>query len=206
MSSASSSCASARRSAAICWFKLFSSTAMSGHTAARSVSFGTTVSACSSRTTSVSAARPASAMRRSPRLSWREEGSKRNSPNSKAIGPGIASLQGILATTRHRMRQHLGPYRILHTLGEGGMGIVYAAEDSRLGRAVALKTVRREIANDETRERLRREARAAAAISHPNVCQLYEIGEHDGELFIAMELLEGEPLSARVARGPLPVA
>ena len=103
------------------------------------------------------------------------------------------------------MREHLGPYRILNKLGEGGMGVVYAAEDPRLGRSVALKTVRAELASDETRERLRREARAAASISHPNICQLYEIGEHEGELFIAMELLDGEALSARIARGALGV-
>jgi serine/threonine protein kinase/tetratricopeptide (TPR) repeat protein len=104
------------------------------------------------------------------------------------------------------MREQVGPYRILRQIGEGGMGVVYAADDPRLGRTIALKTVRAELASDETRERLRREARAAASISHPNVCQLYEIGEHDGELFIAMELLEGEPLSARIARGPLQVS
>lgn len=104
------------------------------------------------------------------------------------------------------MHEQFGPYRILHKLGEGGMGIVYAAEDSRLGRAVALKTVRRDLANDTARERLRREARAAASINHPKICQLYEIGEHDGELFIAMELLEGEPLSARITRGALAVS
>ena len=103
------------------------------------------------------------------------------------------------------MHEQLGPYRILYKLGEGGMGVVYAAEDSRLGRAVALKTVRGDLANDEARERLRREARAAASINHPKICQLYEIGEHDGELFIAMELLEGESLSARIARGALAV-
>jgi serine/threonine protein kinase len=82
---------------------------------------------------------------------------------------------------------------------------VYAAEDPRLGRSVALKTVRNELASPEARERLRREARAAASISHPNICQLYEIGEHEGELFIAMELLDGESLADRIARGPLPV-
>ncbi len=103
------------------------------------------------------------------------------------------------------MRDHLGRYKIVNKLGEGGMGVVYAAEDPRLGRIVALKTVRSEIANEQTRERLRREARAAASISHPNICQLYEIGEHEGELFIAMELLDGEPLAARIARGSLPV-
>jgi len=85
------------------------------------------------------------------------------------------------------------------------MGVVYVAEDERLGRSVALKTVRAELASHASRERLRREARLAATISHPNICQLFEIGEVDGELFIAMELLEGEPLSTRIAEGPLPV-
>ena len=85
------------------------------------------------------------------------------------------------------------------------MGVVYAAEDLRLGRSVALKTVRAELASAHTRERLRREARAAASINHPNICQLYEIGEDEGELYIAMELLEGEPLASRIARGPMPV-
>jgi TolB-like protein/predicted Ser/Thr protein kinase len=102
------------------------------------------------------------------------------------------------------VRETVGPYRILRKLGEGGMGIVYAAEDARLGRAVALKMVRAELAGADARERLRREARAAATISHPNICQLYEVGEHEGELFIAMELLEGEPLSDTIARGALP--
>jgi eukaryotic-like serine/threonine-protein kinase len=103
------------------------------------------------------------------------------------------------------MLERLGRYRILNKLGEGGMGVVYAAEDPRLGRSVALKTLRSELASDEMRERLRREARAAASISHPNICQLYEIGEHEGELFITMELLEGESLAARIGRGALPV-
>ncbi len=86
------------------------------------------------------------------------------------------------------------------------MGVVYSAHDERLGRTVALKTLRAELADGEARERLRREARTAASISHPNVCQLYEIGEANGELFIAMELLSGEALSTRLASGALPVA
>jgi serine/threonine protein kinase/tetratricopeptide (TPR) repeat protein len=94
---------------------------------------------------------------------------------------------------------------LLDKLGEGGMGVVYSAHDERLGRTVALKTLRRELADGEARERLRREARAAASISHPNVCQLYEIGEANGELFIAMELLSGEPLSTRLDSGAIPV-
>ena len=86
------------------------------------------------------------------------------------------------------------------------MGVVYAAADERLHRHVALKMVRGTSRDPQSRERLWREARAAASVSHPNVCQLYEVGEANGELFIAMELLEGEPLSVRLARGPIPLA
>lgn len=84
------------------------------------------------------------------------------------------------------------------------MGVVYRGHDTDLDRPVAIKTIAGE--PDETaRERFRREARAAACVQHPNVCQLFEIGEAEGELFIAMELLEGEPLSSRLQRGPLVV-
>jgi serine/threonine protein kinase/tetratricopeptide (TPR) repeat protein len=86
------------------------------------------------------------------------------------------------------------------------MGVVYAARDPRLERTVALKTMSSLVKDDTARRRFWREARAAASVNHPNVCQLYEIGEQDGELFIAMELLEGEPLSARLGRGALSVA
>jgi non-specific serine/threonine protein kinase len=86
------------------------------------------------------------------------------------------------------------------------MGVVYAARDERLERSVALKTMS-SLANDETgRKRFWREARAAASVNHPNVCQIYEIGEDAGELFIAMELLEGEALADRLRRGPLSVS
>ena len=96
----------------------------------------------------------------------------------------------------------IGRYKIERKIGEGGMGVVYAARDERLDRTVALKTIRGE--TDETsRKRLWREARAAAGISHPNICQLYEVEETDDGLVMAMELLAGEPLGARVARGPL---
>ena len=100
------------------------------------------------------------------------------------------------------MPDTIAHYRVVSKLGEGGMGVVYAATDERLQRRVALKMVRG-TCDQPSRERLWREARAAASVSHPNVCQLYEIGDANGELFIAMELLEGEPLSARLARGPI---
>jgi serine/threonine protein kinase len=94
----------------------------------------------------------------------------------------------------------VGHYRISSKLGEGGMGVVYAAHDERLGRRVALKMISKTAADDRARERLWREARAAASLNHPNVCQLYEIGEEKGELFLAMELLEGESLAVTLLR------
>ena len=94
----------------------------------------------------------------------------------------------------------LGRYRLLHRLGQGGMGVVFAAEDESLGRRVAVKTIAEP--DESARKRFRREARAAAGVNHPNVCQVYEIGEDGGQLFIAMELLEGEPLADRLGRGP----
>ena len=100
----------------------------------------------------------------------------------------------------------IGHYAIDRKLGEGGMGVVYAARDERLERNVALKMMS-SLADDETaRRRFWREARAAASVNHPNICQLYEIGEEAGELFIAMELLEGEALSERLQQGPLSVS
>jgi non-specific serine/threonine protein kinase len=100
----------------------------------------------------------------------------------------------------------LGHYRIIRAIGTGGMGVVYRAVDERLNRDVALKMIRHDATDAHARARMWREARAAARINHPNVCQIYEIGEADGELFLTMELLEGEPLSATLARGPLSCA
>jgi eukaryotic-like serine/threonine-protein kinase len=102
--------------------------------------------------------------------------------------------------------ERIDHYRIVRKLGEGGMGVVYAAEDERLERSVALKMVRPANAIDEAKDRFWREARAAARVSHPNICQIYEVGEHDGELYLAMELLAGEPLSGLIAKGQIAVA
>lgn len=101
--------------------------------------------------------------------------------------------------------KRIGRYRVTRKLGEGGMGIVYAAHDERLGRDVAIKTIRDSGHDKASSDRFWREARAAAAVSHPNVCQLYEIAESEGEPFIAMELLEGESLAARLRRGAIEV-
>ncbi|HEU0106904.1 MAG TPA: serine/threonine-protein kinase, partial [Vicinamibacteria bacterium] len=101
--------------------------------------------------------------------------------------------------------ERIGHYAIARKLGQGGMGVVYAARDERLERTVAVKTMS-SLAHDETaRKRFWREARAAASVNHPNVCHIYEIGEHGDELFIAMELLEGESLAERLGDGPLSV-
>src|SRR5919108_3160666 len=97
----------------------------------------------------------------------------------------------------------IGHYVITGTLGEGGMGVVSPARDERLDRPVALKMIRRDTADPDATERLRREARSAAAVNHPNICQLYDIGGHEGELYIAMEMLDGESLAARLTRGPV---
>jgi serine/threonine protein kinase/tetratricopeptide (TPR) repeat protein len=100
----------------------------------------------------------------------------------------------------------IGHYTIARKLGEGGMGVVYAARDERLERTVAVKTMS-SLSTDETaRRRFWREARAAASVNHPNICQIYEIGEEAGELFIAMEFLDGEPLAERLQQGPLNVS
>jgi serine/threonine protein kinase/tetratricopeptide (TPR) repeat protein len=104
------------------------------------------------------------------------------------------------------MRQRVGRYQITAQLGEGGMGVVYRARDERLSRDVALKMIHSRAVDERARQRLWREARAAASLSHPAICHIHEIGEDDGELFIAMELLEGETLAGRIARGPLPLS
>jgi eukaryotic-like serine/threonine-protein kinase len=103
------------------------------------------------------------------------------------------------------MPARLGHYAITRKLGEGGMGVVYEARDERLERIVALKTLRGLSGDQSARKRLWREARAAASVNHPNICQIYEIGEDTGGLFIAMEMLEGEALSEQLRRGPLSV-
>ncbi len=100
----------------------------------------------------------------------------------------------------------IGHYEIERKIGEGGMGVVYAARDERLARTIALKTLSAPAPDETARQRLWREARAAASVNHPNVCQIYEIGEDAGRVFIAMELLEGEALGARLERGALTAA
>ncbi|HKA36227.1 MAG TPA: protein kinase [Thermoanaerobaculia bacterium] len=96
-------------------------------------------------------------------------------------------------------------YRVLKLLGEGGMGVVYEAEDTRLGRHVALKFVAEKVMVPETVERFHREARAASLLNHPNICTVHDVGEAGGYHFIAMELLEGTTLEKQLQQGPLPM-
>ena len=96
----------------------------------------------------------------------------------------------------------LGTCEILETLGAGGMGVVYRARDSRLQRDVALKLMHPHLLDDDRLERFRREARVLAALGHPNVASVYELGEADGTAFIVMEFVPGETLADRLVTGP----
>ena len=100
----------------------------------------------------------------------------------------------------------LGPYEILTPIGAGGMGEVYKARDTRLERSVAIKVLPGALAMEpELRDRMDREARAISQLAHANICTLFDVGDHDGTAFLVMELLDGESLDARIAKGPLPV-
>src|SRR5438105_12285657 len=101
--------------------------------------------------------------------------------------------------------QRLGPYEILALIGTGGMGEVYKGRDTRLDREVAVKVLPESFATDAARERFQREARAASALNHPNICAVYDVGESAGHPFLVMELLSGKTLREQIGTQPVDI-
>src|SRR5687768_9546353 len=117
---------------------------------------------------------------------------------------GVTGIGWSSSVSNSLVGQLLGHYKILDQLGAGGMGVVYRAQDTKLGRQVALKVLPMgNTSSEEAIERFRREARTASALNHPNICTIYGFDEHESQLYLAMELLDGEPLDRRLSGRPM---
>jgi hypothetical protein len=122
------------------------------------------------------------------------------------VDGSLSVLRGRLARSKLLFPgSRLGPYEILSPLGAGGMGEVYLARDTRLDRTVAVKVLPSHLSqSEEVRQRFEREAKTISSLSHPHICALYDVGNQDGTEYLVMEFLEGETLTDRLSRGPLP--
>jgi len=127
-----------------------------------------------------------------------------NRPAFEVVAELMADEKASLLEPNTRLGATISHFRVLERLGQGGMGIVFRAEDINLGRQVALKFVPEETRDPQAFWRLQREARAASSLNHPSICAIHEIGQHEAEFFIAMELLEGHTLDRRIGGQPLP--
>jgi eukaryotic-like serine/threonine-protein kinase len=132
--------------------------------------------------------------------------SQKESPVDEPVWKAVEELLGTESDAKLPAGVRLGPYEILDLLGEGGMGAVYRARDTRLDRIVAIKLLRRELTGRaDARKRFRREAQAISSLNHPHVCSLYDIGDQDGIDYLVMEYVEGETLANRLSRARLPI-
>ncbi len=142
-------------------------------------------------------------------MSWRQwfgrgAGPVTPAPSASERPPGTPPLAaGGTSATTPGTPARIGRYEVVRKIGQGGMGVVYAARDERLRRTVAIKMI--SATDSSARLRFQREAHIAASVSHPSICQIFDTGDEEGTVYIAMELLEGEPLSDRLRRGPIKV-
>src|SRR5580693_7661618 len=144
--------------------------------------------------------------RTDPEIRSRVERMLEVEPSGQILDQSPAGFLDDPTETSVRIGEQLGPYRIEQKIGQGGMGEVYRARDTRLNRIVAIKVLPSRLADSaESRDRFEREARMIASLNHPHICTLHDVGHHGDMGYLVMELLEGETLALRLSKGPLPL-